>query len=128
MPVLALSQVNRNVDNRMSKKLFLSDLRESGAIEQDADLILFLYNEKDDGGQAAPNEDIALEIGKQRNGPVGKITVEFQKRTPSSAKRIMSTETITQARRKITAPKNFSDHPSRCYFFLPGVRHVRLSG
>ncbi|WOV91804.1 MAG: replicative DNA helicase [Candidatus Zeuxoniibacter abyssi] len=80
VPVLALSQVNRNVDNRMSKKLFLSDLRESGAIEQDADLILFLYNEKDDGGQAAQTEDIALEIGKQRNGQVGKITVEFQKR------------------------------------------------
>ena len=79
VPILALSQLNRAVDNRPNRRPMLSDLRESGAIEQDADLVLFLHQDEGKAGAAEP-EEIELIIGKQRNGPVGTIQLRFHKR------------------------------------------------
>ena len=79
VPILALSQLNRAVDNRPNRRPMLSDLRESGAIEQDADLVLFLHQDEGKVGAAEP-EEIELIIGKQRNGPVGNLRLLFNKR------------------------------------------------
>lgn len=79
VPILALSQLNRAVDNRPNRRPMLSDLRESGAIEQDADLVLFLHQDEGKAGASDP-EEIDLIIGKQRNGPVGTLPLLFDKR------------------------------------------------
>jgi len=78
VPVVALSQLSRAVESRQSKEPQLSDLRESGALEQDADLILFLYRPDRYGLQKEEDERMAdVIIGKQRNGPTGVIKLTF---------------------------------------------------
>lgn len=78
IPILALSQLNRAVENRPDKKPLLADLRESGSIEQDADVVMFIYREDMYKGKESSAPNIAeIHIAKHRNGPTGKISLYF---------------------------------------------------
>ena len=80
VPVIALSQLSRNVEQRGSAEPRLSDLRESGSLEQDSDVVVFLYRE----GEQNPESEVELvkaKVAKHRNGPIGEVPLQFRKST-----------------------------------------------
>jgi len=80
VPLIALSQLSRNVESRTSKKPMLSDLRESGALEQDADIVCFIYRDDYYNPETTEQPNIAeLIVAKHRNGPVGTVKLFFKK-------------------------------------------------
>jgi replicative DNA helicase len=80
VPVIAVSQLSRGVEQRGSAEPRLSDLRESGSIEQDADVVIFLYREGEQNAESEV-ELLKAKIAKHRNGPIGEVPLQFRKST-----------------------------------------------
>jgi replicative DNA helicase len=113
IPVLALAQLNRSVESRTDKRPMLSDLRESGSIEQDADVVMFVNRPEvygqttyDDANKTPTEGTAELIIGKQRNGPIGTCRVAFQKSYARFENLAMSYEEQPQSRNNAPNPED----------------------
>jgi replicative DNA helicase len=82
VPVIAISQLSREPEKRISSIPKLSDLRESGSLEQDADVVLFIHRPKD-AGTTLPSNQVQIIIAKHRNGPIGVVDLFFDPETVS---------------------------------------------
>src|SRR4029077_11174869 len=81
VPIIAISQLSRAVEQRHDKRPILSDLRESGSIEQDSDLVMFVYRDEYYNGEESDQQGVAeLILSKHRNGPTGAVKLSFLKR------------------------------------------------
>ena len=79
VPVLAAAQLSRAVEQRSDKTPMLSDLRESGSLEQDADIVMFIHRKEENKDESSPNELVELMVAKHRNGPTKNIEMIFRK-------------------------------------------------